>query len=289
MKHKNLAAGNEAERVRRNCSPMDFSFSVSTPATMFFYFSQFLSFLAMPLTMVILFLLAAFFFTPKSTGRKILGAGIVLLLLFSNPFLSNLALLAWEPPYKSFDEIPPSEIGIVLTGVTNLNKTTSDRTFFGKGADRITQALQLYRMGKIKKILITGGQGLNPTNTSSEAELLKRFLIMTGMPETDILIEEKSVNTRENALFTKAFLEKQGIDIEQEFVLITSAFHMPRSKKCFDKVGLKTIPFPVDYYSHDIKYDLPSLLYPGPGSIANWQLLVKEWIGLVVYRLVGYN
>ena len=256
---------------------------------MFFYFSQFLSFLAMPLTLVILFLLAAFFFTPKSTGRKILGAGIVLLLLFSNPFLSNLALLTWEPPYKSFDEIPPSEIGIVLTGVTNLNKTTSDRTFFGRGADRITQALQLYRMGKIKKILITGGQGLNPTNTSSEAELLKRFLIMTGMPETDILIEEKSVNTRENALFTKEFLEKQGIDIKQEFVLITSAFHMPRSKKCFDKVGLKTITFPVDYYSHDVKYDLPSLLYPGPGAISSWQLLVKEWIGLVVYRLVGYN
>jgi uncharacterized SAM-binding protein YcdF (DUF218 family) len=256
---------------------------------MFFYFSQFLSFLAMPLTMVLLLLLTAAIFTPKSRGKKILWTGVLLLVFFSNPFLSNLALLAWEPPYKSFEEIPNSEIGIVLTGVTNLNKTTTDRTFFGRGADRITQALQLYRMGKIKKILITGGQGLNPTNTSSEAELLKRFLIMTGMPETDILIEEKSVNTRENALFTKEFLEKNGIATDQEFVLITSAFHMHRSKKCFDKVGLKTIPFPVDYYSHDIKYDLPSILYPGPGAISNWQLLVKEWIGLVVYRLVGYN
>lgn len=255
---------------------------------MFFYFSQFLSFLAMPLTLVILFLLAAFFFTPKSTGRKILGAGIVLFLLLSNPFLSNLALLAWEPPYKSFDEIPPSEIGIVLTGVTNLNKTTSDRTFFGRGADRITQALQLYRLGKIKKILITGGQGLNPTNTSSEAELLKRFLIMTGMPETDILIEEKSVNTRENALFTKEFLEKNGISIDQEFVLITSAFHMPRSKKCFDKVGLNTIPFPVDYYSHDLKYDLPSLIYPKVEALLHWQILFKEFLGLLMYRVVGY-
>lgn len=289
MKDKNLAAGNEAERVRKHCSPMDFTFKVSTPATMFFYFSQFLSFLAMPLTLVLLLLLIAAIFTPKSRGRKILWTGILLLVFFSNPFLSNLALLAWEPPYKSFEEISNREIGIVLTGVTNLNKTATDRTFFGKGADRITQALQLYRMGKIKKILITGGQGLNPTNTSSEAELLKRFLIMTGMPEADILIEEKSVNTRENALFTKEFLEKNGIATDQEFVLITSAFHMPRSKKCFDKVGLKTIPFPVDYYSHDVKYDLPSLLYPGPGPIANWQLLVKEWIGLVVYRLVGYN
>ena len=264
------------------------SFSIQFCFAMFFYFSQFLSFLAMPFTLFILLLLAAFYFTPKSIGKKILGTGIVLLLLFSNPFLSNLALLAWEPPYRSFDEIPATEIGIVLTGVTNLNKTASDRTFFGKGADRITQALQLYRMGKIKKILITGGQGLNPTNSYSEAELLKRFLIMTGMPEADILIEEKSVNTRENALFTKEFLEKEGIATHQEFVLITSAFHMSRSKKCFDKVGLKTIPFPVDYYSHDLKYYLPSLIYPKAEALLDWQILFKEFLGLLMYRVVGY-
>ena len=256
--------------------------------SMFFYFSQFLSFLAMPLTLILLVLLAAAIFSPKSKGKKILWAGILLLLLFSNPFLSNLALLAWEPPYKSFNEIPPTEIGVVLTEVTNLNKTASDRTFFGKGADRITQALQLYRMGKIKKILITGGQGLNPTNAYAEAELLKRFLIMTGMPETDILTEEKSVNTRENAVFTKEFLGKNGISTDQEFVLITSAFHMPRSEKCFAKVGLKTIPFPVDYYSHDVKYDLPTLLYPRAEALNNWQILFKEFLGLLMYRVMGY-
>jgi uncharacterized SAM-binding protein YcdF (DUF218 family) len=255
---------------------------------MFFYFSQFLSFLAMPLTLILLVLVAAAIFSPKSKGKKILWTGILLLLLFSNPFLSNLALLAWEPPYKSFNEIPPTEIGVVLTGVTNLNKTASDRTFFGKGADRITQALQLYRMGKIKKILITGGQGLNPTNAYTEAELLKRFLIMTGMPETDILTEEKSLNTRENAVFTKEFLGKNGISTDQEFVLITSAFHMPRSEKCFAKVGLKTIPFPVDYYSHDSKYDLPSLLYPRAEALNSWQILFKEFLGLLMYRIMGY-
>jgi len=286
---KNLVPGNGAEGFRINDLPKNFSFSVSTQAPMFFYFSQFLSFLAMPLTLVLLLQVIAIIFTPKSRGRKILGIGVLILVFFSNPFLSNLALIAWEPPYKSFEEIPNREFGIVLTGVTNLNKTATDRTFFSKGADRITQALQLYRMGKIKKILITGGQGLNPTNPYSEAELLKRFLIMTGMPDTDILIEEKSVNTRENALFTKEFLKKNGIAIDQEFVLITSAFHMHRSKKCFDKVGLKTIPFPVDYYSHDLKYDLPELLYPRPEALVNWQVLIKEWIGLVVYRLVGYN
>lgn len=227
-------------------------------------------------------------FLKRKWGKKMLWTGITLLVFFTNPFLSNLALLTWEPEFKSFDEIENHEIGIVLTGVTNLSKTAYDRTFFNKGADRITHALQLYQMGKIKKILISGGQGLNPVNPQSEAELLQRFLIMTGMPEEDIWIEDQSKNTAQNAQFTKDFLEKKGIDANQEFILITSAFHMYRAKGCFDKVGLKTETFPTDYYSHDVKYDIPSLIFPDSNSIQYWTKLFKEWLGIVVYKLVGY-
>jgi len=195
---------------------------------------------------------------------------------------------AWEPDFKPFNEVKNHEIGIVLTGVTNLSKTANDRTFFNKGADRITHALQLYQEGKIKKILITGGQGLNPVNPQSEAEVLKRFLLMTGVPETDVMIEDQSKNTRENALFTKKFLEEKGIDTNQEFILVTSAFHMKRSKGCFDKVGLQTVTFPTDYYASDTKFDIPTLFFPDPYSIFMWHKLVKEWMGIGVYKMVGY-
>lgn len=255
---------------------------------MFFYLSQFLSFLAMPLTILMILIVGGAIFLKRKWGKKMLWTGIILLVFFTNPFLSNLALLAWEPEFKPFDEIENHEIGIVLTGVTNLSKTAYDRTFFNKGADRITHALQLYQMGKIKKILITGGQGLNPVNPQSEAELLQRFLIMTGMPEEDIWIEDQSKNTAQNAQFTKDFLEKKGINTNQEFILITSAFHMFRSKGCFDKVGLKTESFPTDYYSHDVKYDIPSLIFPDSNSIQYWTKLFKEWLGIIVYKLVGY-
>ncbi|OOG78123.1 YdcF family protein [Algoriphagus sp. A40] len=255
---------------------------------MFFYLSQFLSFLAMPLTVVLILIIGGTVFLRKKWGKKMLWSGIGLLLFFTNPFLSNLALITWEPEFKSFEEIENREIGIVLTGVTNLSKTAYDRTFFNKGADRITHALQLYRMGKIKKILITGGQGLNPVNQQSEAEVLRRFLIMTGMPESDILIEDQSKNTAQNAQFTKAFLEQNGIITDQKFILVTSAFHMYRAKGCFDKAGLKTETFPVDYYSHDVKYDIPSLIYPDVDSISYWHKLFKEWIGIAIYKLAGY-
>ncbi|WBL41459.1 YdcF family protein [Algoriphagus halophytocola] len=256
---------------------------------MFFYLSQFLSFLAMPLTIISLLIVIGAIYVKKKWGKKSLWAGIILLWFFSNQFIANQAMLAWEPDFKEFSEIKNHEIGIVLTGVTNLSKTAYDRTFFNKGADRITHALQLYRMGKIKKILITGGQGLNPVNPQSEAELLQRFLLMAGLPAEDIMIEDQSKNTAQNAAFTKEFFAKKGIDTNQEFLLITSAFHMYRAKGCFDKVGLKTQTFPTDYYSHDTTYDLPSLLYPNPTSIENWHKLFKEWIGIIVYKLVGYS
>jgi len=255
---------------------------------MFFYLSQFLSFLAMPLTIVLILIIVGILYAGK-IGKRIIWTGIVFLLFFSNQFIANQAMQAWEPEFKSFDQIGNHEIGIVLTGVTNLSKTAYDRTFFNKGADRITHALQLYRMGKIKKILITGGQGLNPVNPLSEAEVLKRFLVMTGMPEEDILVEDQSKNTAQNAEFSKAFLEEKGISTDKEFLLITSAFHMPRAKGCFDQVGLKTITFPTDYYSSDTKFDIPTLFFPDPYSIFIWHKLVKEWIGIAVYRVVGYS
>ena len=84
------------------------------------------------------------------------------------------------------------------------------------------------------------------------------------------------------------FLEKNGISTSQEFVLITSAFHMTRAKGCFDKVGLKTVTFPVDYYSHEVKFDIPALIFPNADSISQWHKLIKEWIGITIYSLVGY-
>ncbi|MDR7131029.1 uncharacterized SAM-binding protein YcdF (DUF218 family) [Algoriphagus sp. 4150] len=111
---------------------------------------------------------------------------------------------------------------------------------------------------------------------------------MTGVPAEDIMIEDQSKNTYENSLFTKTFLKEKGIDIDQEFILITSAFHMKRAQACFDKVGLATESFPTDYYSHDTKYDIPTLLFPDPYSIFIWHKLSKEWIGILVYKLVGY-
>lgn len=255
---------------------------------MFFYLSQFLSFLMMPLTWVIICLLAGMLFLPRKWGKRLVIIGFGLLLLFTNKYLSNRLMHAWEPDFIPLAELPHFEVGIVLTGVTNLDKTAYDRTFFNKGADRATHTVQLYKMGKIRKILITGGQGINPVNPNTEAELLADFMMMAGVDEKDIIIENKAVNTRQNAVLAKSKLEENGFDPGSTHLLITSAFHMKRAKACFDKEGVKTMGFPVDYYASDRNLDLQSLLQPSPEGLVLWHKLFKEWVGLLAYKTVGY-
>ncbi|GHB33820.1 hypothetical protein GCM10008106_13570 [Mongoliitalea lutea] len=243
----------------------------------------------MPLSLVFIGLISGYLLRAKKTGKRLIIISILSLYLFSNQFIINVVLLQWEYKIVPMAEVPKHDFAIVLTGVVNLSKTTDDRTFFHKGADRITHTLQLYQDKKIDKILITGGQGFNPINDNTEAKLLKDFLLMAGVPQEAIIIEDKAKNTYQNAIFTKEILnELEILQEKSSFILVTSAFHMKRAKACFDKAGIKTFPFPTDYYTSDVKWDLPHLLYPDPTSIAKWHTLFKEIVGLIMYKIAGY-
>lgn len=255
---------------------------------MFFYVAQLFSFLAMPLTLILIFLIWGFFVKSVIWKKRLSGIGILIFFIFTNNALSTSVINAWEPAFKAIETLPEYEIGIVLTGVTNINKTADDRTFFDKGADRATHAVQLYKEGKLKRILITGGQGFKPKNNQKEAVLLANFMMTAGVPESDLIIEDESKNTRENALFTKSKLDELGENLDQRFLLITSAFHMKRAEGCFSKVGLLVDTYPVDYYGSDNPFNIRSLIQPSPNSLIMWHKLTKEWIGLLAYRMAGY-
>ncbi|HSI77348.1 MAG TPA: YdcF family protein [Lunatimonas sp.] len=255
---------------------------------MFFYISQLFSFLAMPLTLILILLISGFLARPIKWKKILSGIGILMLILFTNNALSTIVINYWEPAFKVIKTLPEYEIGIVLTGVTNINKAADDRTFFDKGADRATHAVQLYKEGKLKRILISGGQGFQPRNNQKEAILLANFMITAGIPESDLIIEDNSKNTRENALFTKRTLEECGQSLDQRFLLITSAFHMKRAEGCFRKIGLQVDTFPVDYYGNDNPVNIRSLIQPSPNALVLWHKLTKEWIGLLAYRIAGY-
>ena len=253
---------------------------------MFFILSKTLDFLLMPLLWVLLLLCLAVFLKSIKWRRVSLLAALAMLLLFSNPFLANEAWRAWELDATPISEVKPHDVAVILTGVTSYREDISDRIHTSKGADRFLHPLQLYRLGKIDKFLISGGSGQMLTDRVPEAEQIEKVLLMAGVPEEDIITEGNSRNTHENAVNTAHVLARHPE--WQEVLLVTSAFHMRRSAGCFQKAGVDADAFSTDFYASERRYTPDELIIPSAVAFSNWHLLIHEMAGYIIYKILGY-
>ncbi|MDW8287700.1 MAG: YdcF family protein [Flammeovirgaceae bacterium] len=241
----------------------------------------------MPFTWVFIFLLLALFLKRTVLARRFLWLAMISLYFFSNPTISNSLMLWWEVPPTPLAEIKNTyDIGIVLSGVMNVHKSPHDRFYTNKGADRVLHAALLYQRGIIKKILVTGSYVKLSGDVKDEAASMKELLLLCGVPEEAIILENKARNTRENALFSAEIIRREYPTAS--LMLITSAFHMRRAVACFEKVGLHVTPFSADMSTWDTDISLMSLLVPSENSFANFNKLVHELVGYAVYKIVGY-
>ncbi len=247
----------------------------------------------MPVTWVLALLLWATWAKNPTHKKRLLGTTLTLLLCFTNPFLVNELLLWWEVPPTRLAEVGYHEVGVVLTGVTQTNKIPKDRTYFNKGGDRLTHTVMLYRLGKIKKILISGATDfdrLGRVNTH-ESDMRRAFLDC-GVPDSAVFLESQSKNTYENAFFTAQMLKAKNKTIVnwsgKEVLLITSGFHLPRAMACFEKQEVTFEPFSVDFYSNERVFEFKSFM---PSEEAFWKLSVfcRELVGFVIYKCMGYS
>jgi uncharacterized SAM-binding protein YcdF (DUF218 family) len=253
---------------------------------MFFVLSKILSFLTNPLIYVFGFLVASVLIKRTHLKKRFFWMGFSLLIFFSNDFIANEAMRAWEveaTPYKSITKV--YSWGIVLTGVTLNDRQPDDRVYFHHGADRVTHTIQLYKLGIIKKILISGGVGRVITEGRPEADELFQVMVMAGVPASDIVLENESRNTHESAVNVKQLLKEED---GSGCLLITSAFHMRRSLACFKKQDFKIDTFSTDFYTHPRQFTPDVLFIPRADSINLWQKLFKECTGIVAYWLAGY-
>ncbi len=222
----------------------------------------------------------------KIWKRRLFIAALASLLFCSNEFISNEVMRLWELPPTPFSEIRKSyQVGILLTGVTKSNFSPNDRVYFQRSSDRVTHTLQLYKLGHIKKILISGGSGTIMERTK-EADELSLVLQMMGVPREDLIIENQSDNTYQSAVAVKKMID--GTYTSEECLLITSGYHMRRSRACFKKAGLDIDTFSVDFLSNKRAFTPDVLLVPKIESIAAWQVLSKEWVGMLAYKIAGY-
>jgi uncharacterized SAM-binding protein YcdF (DUF218 family) len=256
---------------------------------MFFALSKILFFIIQPIVWLVGLLGWSFFTKSTQKKVKILRGVFWMVLLLTNPFLSNRVFHAWEYPALSMDNMKDTfDVGIVLGGFSDFGVyPISDRLNFNEGTNRFQDAYLLYKKGIIKKILITSGGGYLLGDKINESDISKKFLLQYGVPETDILIENQSNNTRENAVFTNTFLEKNGL-AQSKLLLITSAMHMRRSIGCFKKVGLNFTPFPAHFFANRLQWNMESTILPDNRAFHRWEKFLKEWVGCVVYWLQGY-
>ena len=247
---------------------------------MFYILSKTIGLLVKPLIWLIIGLSIAVFSRKIKLKKTSIIASFFILLIFSNPFLIDVVLKKWEPAPVAIETLPVYDIGIVLGGFAR-HLPVPDNIELSEPGDRLWQAVSLYQQGKIRQILITGG-----SYGKSEATAVYDALKAIGIPDSALLAETRSRNTRENALFTTEMIAENHPGAT--CLLITSAVHIKRSLGCFRKAGLTPDAFPANHISRHDKVYWAEWLRPEPDALRFWDRLINEWVGIMVYKIQGY-
>jgi len=245
---------------------------------MFYITSKLLAFLIQPIIWVFILLVIAIFY--KSQRKKILIISISVFYFFSNSFIADEFTRLWE--VERFTASLTYDVGIVLGGIADYDKITKTHNF-NKNADRLMDAEQLYHKGIIRKIMLSGGNGLLFNDGYIESEAMRDYLLANKIPINDIIIENNSRNTIENAMNSAEILKEKYT--KGTFLLITSANHMRRAQLCFNKANLEVTAFPTDCTTSYRSTDYDYLLFPRVEALERWQDLIHEWIGYIVYKI----
>jgi len=254
---------------------------------MFYILSKVLTIFLSPLVWFLILFITGLILKNKKKIRKILIiSSIIVIYIFSNSFILNSAVKLWEIKPTEYSIITKTyDYGIVLGGLASFEEDY-EMANFHEAADRLLYAVKLYHENKIDKILISGGSAKLLNQEIKEADFLKEFLIEIKIPEEDIIIENKSRNTFENAKFTAQILEN-SCDTSS-FLMFTSALHMKRALACFKKQNIFTDSFSVDYESNTSEMNFNYLLVPKLYVADGWSLFLHEVLGYYIYKFRNY-
>ncbi len=211
---------------------------------------------------------------------------LICMYLFSSPLFSSLITKGLEHRYTAVttSQIGKSNLIIVLSAgiaeqaTPNLSSLSAVPSM--TGVIRLSEAARIYKTAQSKgntcTILLTGGRLWGKKYT--EFEIYKQWLISLGISEQDIIGENKSATTFENAQFSKELIENTS---SEKIFLVTTASHMPRAMSTFAKLGFKIIPAPCDF-SDSGKITLLSFV-PDTGSLNKTRLALWEYLGRIFY------
>jgi len=256
---------------------------------MFFVLSKILVYLIYPFSWIFILLLISFFVKKEKIKKLTLGAAIIISLIFSETVIFNFFMDWWEPDAVPIEKLDKKyDFVIVLGGIATYD-SEGQKIIPRYAADRLLQAIKLYKQKKANKIFISGGNAsLFGIERIPEADFLKKYLTDIGISDRDIIIEDSSRNTHENAVFTYQIF-KRNKWLNKKVILLTSAYHMRRAEACFKKAGFKNFDiFPVDHYGGKLVIDYHQMILPKVEILSYWNILIKEWVGMIMYKVANY-
>lgn len=250
--------------------------------------SKLLNLLAQPLNGVLLLLVCAWYVGQRKprTARRLVACATVALALSGITTLPDLLISQLENQYPELDthaDLSGYAGIIVLGGALESGRVSAQHALpqLNASAERMTAAFALWRQNPQFKLVFTGGEGELFGTGPSEAQRARNFFTSMGMPEQALTLEDRSRTTYDNAVFTRNL---PGVDPSKRWLLITSAWHMPRSMGVFVKAGWNVTPYPVDHRTGGLT---PLTNYSLRDGAERWELLLHECIGIAAYRVAG--
>jgi uncharacterized SAM-binding protein YcdF (DUF218 family) len=222
-------------------------------------------------------------FTRRRRGFSLIVIGIGGLITLTVLPVSSWMLAPLENRFPQ-PPIPDRIDGIVVLGggVNPVIAAARHQISVGDASERLFTASTLARLHPEARIIVSGGEAGIAPKGFTEAAVMRDVLISQGIDESRIEIENKSRNTYENALNSLRLAQpKRG----ETWLIVTSGWHMPRAVGCFREVGWQAVPYPVDYRTTGETEMLSFFIMAK--EFARLDLATKEWIGLIVYRLLG--
>jgi uncharacterized SAM-binding protein YcdF (DUF218 family) len=254
---------------------------------MFFLLSKIFWALFSPLTLIgLLFVAGTALLTLKKEkwGRRLLSAGATLFILAGFlPIGPNLVVFL-ETRYPVPAPLPDQVDGVIVLGgaVNSERSQILNQVSIGEYGERLTEMIKLSRTYPQARILYSGGEGRLIPGSASETAAVQKLLQDLKIPRDHFIFESQSRNTYENMKYSFDLVHPQA---GEKWLLLTSAFHLPRSTAIFEKAGWHVIPYPAGYLE-DNRYfffrDLDVL-----GNFFKLQVAMKEIVGIIAYSLTG--
>lgn len=263
---------------------------------MFVFLSKFLPIFVYPLGLACVFLVFSLLIKRQSRWLKLcIGIALAILWLGGTKTVSMILVRSLEWQHLPPEDLPSAEMIVVLGGGTDTAEYPRPIVELGGAADRVFYASWLFHQGAAPRLLLTGGYiSWMGDREGSPAENMAVVLEMLGVPDNALVLETESKNTYENAVFSKGIFDREEIS---QVILVTSALHMPRALALFEKLGVQVIPAPTDYTLTQADWDRlwePDLLiqffnlFPSVGNLSTTTTVIKEYIGMMVYKWRGW-